>query len=236
MTFRVLQSYKENTNARAELIRRGASYWPRRPERRGLAEHLRSAIQVGELNKSWDVLETLHFLESRSLQSQPVIDLGAFASETVCALHLAGFANLTAIDLNPRIRKMPFADAVEYLVGDMSDTHLPAGTFAAAVAISSIEHGYHPGPLLSEVSRLLRPGGVFVGTTDYWREKVDTSGIQMFGMDWRIFSEQEVRQFFAEAACHGLHPVGECDFSCDEASIECADRFYTFGWFALERR
>lgn len=242
MTMRVLQGHEENRDARAELQRRGLSYWPQRP-RRTLTDRLRrrDALTVGELNKSWDVRLTLDLLEQRLLHDEAILDLGAFASEMPCVLHRAGFRSLCGIDLNPRIRAMPFGHAIDWRVGDAMATRLRAGSFSAVVAISMLEHGFAPGRLLSEVTRLLRPGGLFVGSTDYWHEKIDTTGVSMFGVDWRIFSRDEVVALVEEARSHGLELLGEfrdarsLDLSCRDAPIDCGRRLYTFLWFAFQK-
>lgn len=243
MTIRVLQTHEQNRRARAELQSRGLSYWPKRAPRT-MFDRLRRRppIPVGDLNKSWDVLLTLELLEQRLRHDDAVLDLGAFASEMPCVLHGAGFRRVSGIDFNPRIRAMPFAPAIDWRVGDAMDTRLPAGSLSAVSAISMIEHGYAPERLLREVARLLKPGGLFVGSTDYWQDKIDTTGVNMFGVDWRIFSREEILTFIDEARAHGLDLLAspkealEHDLSCHDAPIDCARRLYTFLWFALIKR
>lgn len=236
VTLRVLQTYAENEAARAEMQRRGISYWPARANSSVIDRILRRSIRVGELNKSWDVLQTVRLIESLFSRDEPIVDLGAYASEVLCSLHLLGFNRLTGIDLNPAIIRMPFHESVQYLTGDMMSTPLASGSIAAITAISAIEHGLARRPLFAEVSRLLRPGGVFVASTDYWPEKVDTGGIRMYGLDWTIFSRQEIESLFATAAEYGLVPAGDLQFDVAEPSIECARKHYTFAWFALTKR
>src|SRR5947209_3600994 len=102
------------------MRRRGISCWPARI-RRSLADRLlfRRAIPVGDLDKSWDVLQTVELLHEHVPLDAPIIDLGAYASEVLCSLHMAGFRQLTGIDLNPAIRLMPFSESIRYLTGDM---------------------------------------------------------------------------------------------------------------------
>ncbi len=107
------------------------------------------------------------------------------------------------------------------------------GSFRAITAISVIEHGFDGTALLSEVSRLLAPGGYFIASFDYWPEKIDTTGTTFFDMSWTIFSREEVDDFIALAARHGLEPVGEREYDAASAPIRCGGKDYTFAWLVL---
>jgi SAM-dependent methyltransferase len=226
-----MQSPLENELARNELVRAGLSFWPgcARPKRGRLA------FTVGDSRKSWDVLATVRILEAERLQNETVVDLGAFASEILCCLHRARFTRLVGIDLNPAVRDMPFGNAIEWWVGDMMATGLPSGCAGAVTSISAIEHGFDLERLLAEVARLLRPSGLFVGSTDYWPEKIDTTGQRVLGMDWCIFSEAEIHQFIEAAGRFGLFPIGKVDCGAAARCIDFEHRQYTFGWFALRK-
>jgi SAM-dependent methyltransferase len=191
---------------------------------------------VGDYLKSWDVLKTVSFIEKNVLKSDPVLDIGAFASELLYVLHHLQYANLTGVDLNPDIKKMAYSDRVRYEVSDFMDTPFEAGSFAAITAMSVIEHGFNGKLLLAEASRVLRPRGYFIASFDYWPEKVDTSGISIFGMDWKIFSEQEVQAFLDEAVNHDLYPHGEIKLEGRQRPIRSADKDYTFAWLVLQKR
>lgn len=230
----VLQSSDVNLAARETMKRRGISVWPTRLPRRFVdLLRLRRGTVVGDLRKSWDVLRTIELLEARSARNARILDLGAYASEVLCSLHLAGFDNLVGIDLNPAVRSMPFADAIQWQVGDMMATRLAGGSIAAITAISAIEHGVDLRTLFREVSRLLEPGGLFIASTDYWPGKIETTGIRMYGLEWTIFSRGEIETLLEIAAEHDLVPLGPLQFDANEAAIECAGRNYTFAWLAL---
>lgn len=194
-----------------------------------------NGINVGDPLKSWDVLKTAAFLEGKVPRHGPILDMGAFASELICVLHRLGFANLFGVDVEPRVRLMPFRGVVDYEVANFMRTSFADGSFEAITAISAIEHGFDGEALLAEVSRLLRPGGYFIASFDYWPKKVDTRGVLLFGMDWRIFSEEEVLQLIGEAMTYGLVPIGKVDLEVREAPIAYADRDYTFAWLALRK-
>jgi len=235
MSVEVLKSKVEIAKARRELRRRNLSFtsrgWKRLVRKLGISD----GIEVGDELKSWDVLRTVEFIESNVPKNAPILDIGAFASELPCILNGLHYSNVAGIDLNPNIKKMPFAGAIRYEVSDFTSTPFESESFQAITAISTIEHGFNSELLLKEVSRLLRPGGFFVASFDYWPDKVDTSGVHVFGMDWRIFSKQEVSAFLNEAIEYKLSPHGELDFSSLEKAIHCAQRHYKFAWLALQK-
>ncbi len=226
MSAQVLRFKWEIDSARLELNRRGVSS-------RDL--EIGNRTKVGDHLKSWDVLKTATFLEERVSPHAPILDIGAFASELICVLHRVGFTNLCGVDLNPHVRLMPFARAIHYEVANFMQTSFENESFQAITAISVIEHGFKSKALLLEVSRLLRPGGYFIASFDYWPQKVDTTGVVLFGMDWKIFSEEEVLQFIEEARAYGLASAGEVNLQAQEAPIAYAKKNYTFAWLALRK-
>ena len=130
---------------------------------------------------------------------------------------------------------MPYQDSIDYQRVDFMHTNFGGASFRAITAISVIEHGFQATPLLKEVSRLLRPGGYFVASFDYWPEKIDTTGIRLFGVSWQIFSEAEVAQFVSDAKEFGLESVGDLKSESSERAIEFDGKKYTFGWIVLRK-
>ncbi len=236
MTLLTLGSRRDITEARQALRAEGLSFvdgWLLRMLRvRGLWP----GLSIGHPVKSWDVLTTTRFLKAHVPPADPVLDIGAYTSEILPILHKSGYLSLTGIDLNPRTRNMPFPESIRYVVGDFLRSPFPSASFAAVTAISVIEHGFQPRPLLSELSRLLRIGGYFVASFDYWPEKVDTSSVRLFGMDWRIFSRQEVSEFLEEARAFGFEPLGPLRYDVRDAAVHWEGRDYTFGWLVLQKR
>jgi SAM-dependent methyltransferase len=239
MALEVLQRKEQIEKARARLEERGISFTAGAPRgRASLWERIGgSGAQkpIGDVLKSWDVLKTAEFIEEAFPATARVLDLGAFNSEILPALHRLGFQRLSGIDMNPGVAGMPHASAIRYEVGDFLRAPFPAQAFDVVTAISVIEHGFDGRLLLTEVSRLLAPGGCFIASFDYWPEKIDTDGTKFFGMDWKIFSRGEVVELIALANGLGLRPHGALSFTADEHPIHCADRDYTFGWIALRK-
>lgn len=235
MTAAVLLSKSEIDAARDALQRMGASCiapWPI-PLLRRLG--ILGGVNLGDRLKSWDILTTATFIKERLPREAPILDIGAYASEILSVLYRMKYSNLTGADLNPRIKEMPFADRIRYEVADFMATPFPDGSFGGITAISVIEHGFQSERLLREISRLLRPGGYFISSFDYWPEKVDTTGVDIFGMDWRIFSKAEALAFIEEARAYGLSPCGEVDLEGGEKVIHWGGKEYTFAWLALRK-
>jgi SAM-dependent methyltransferase len=187
--------------------------------------------------KTWDVQRAVEALSARLDPSDPVLDMGCFACDVLPALKRLGFQSLYGIDLNHAIRQMPYAESIHYTVGDLLSTPWPSGHFAAITAISVIEHGVDDELLCREVSRLLRPGGVFIFTTDYWPEKIATTE-RMFGLDWRIFDAAEIARLAEVARSHSLHPALHPDASIREVTtpaIHFSGKDYTFLYGAFIR-
>lgn len=236
MAVEVLQNRNQIRTARRIMDARGMSHLSARPlqwcKRLGISTQ---RPVVGDFIKSWDVLQSLELIERNVDQRAAILDMGAFCSETLPALHQCGFHNLLGIDLNPRISQMPYSESIRYERSDFLASHLPDKSINAAVAISAIEHGYDAKRLLAEIVRILTPGGLFIASFDYWPEKIATDGIKLFGLDWRIFSRQEILELLALAREHGLVSVGEVHLDATEAPIRFAGRSYTFGWLALTK-
>jgi len=235
MSVEVLAKAVDNTRARAEMRRRGLDFvtpWFAKVLHK---TRIVNGIDVGDVRKSWDVLRTLNFIEERVGKAAPILDMGAYASELLCGLHKLGFSDLAGIDLNPALTRMPHNQSIRYVTGDFAHTSFPAETFGAITAISVLEHGFRGADIFREVSRILRPGGYFVASVDYWPEKIDTRGVVFFGLDWTIFSKSELLGLIAEAGRHDLAPAGEVRFEVPEPTVRCLARNYTFAWFALQK-
>jgi len=235
MSVEVLAKAVDNTRARAEMRRRGLDFATPWLARFLHKTRIVNGIDVGDVRKSWDVLRTLNFIEERVSKTAPILDMGAYASEILCGLHQLGFSELAGIDLNPGLTRMPHNQSIRYVTGDFAHTSFPGETFGAITAISVLEHGFRGADIFREVSRILRPGGYFIASVDYWPEKIDTQGVVFFGLDWTIFSKSELLNLIAEAGRHDLVPAGELRFEVPEPTVRCLARNYTFAWFALQK-
>ncbi len=235
MTLEVLQSKSQVIIARKRLKQLGVSFLPSYLERVLNRLRLKSSLRIGDLQKSWDVLRSLEFIGENVSKKASVLDIGCFNSEILPGLHRLGYTHLTGVDLNPKISLMPHPETISYICSDFMLTGLRSGTFYAVTAVSVIEHGFNPLGLLREVSRLLRTGGYFIASFDYWPDKIDTSETKIFDMSWKIFSESEILEFISLARLWGMEPVGEVKVSASERVVSCLGKNYTFGWLVLKK-
>lgn len=235
MSVEVLAKSDDNARARAELRRRGLDFVTPLFTKALHKTRIVKGLDIGHPKKSWDVLRTLQFIEQHVGKSAPILDLGAYCSEVLCSLHKMSFSDLTGIDLNPKLLRMPYNESIKYVTGDFAHTGFPDEAFAVVTAISVVEHGFCGAKLFGETSRILKPGGYLIGSTDYWPEKIDTQGINVYGLDWKIFSRSELSNFVVEAGGHGLVPVGQLNFQASEPTVSWFKRQYTFAWFALQK-
>ena len=236
MTMNVLLTRNQITEARQSMEHRRISALdsPFGSVMRRL--RLIKGVAVGDELKSWDVMRALEFIEKHVDKFEPIADIGCYASEVLISLHKLGYTKLTGIDLNSKVHEMPYSTAIHYEVSDFKKTPFPNEAFKAITSISVIEHGFDPEALLAEISRLLKPGGFFVASFDYWPEKINTAGTTFFGMDWLIFSRADVERFIALAADFGLQPTGALEFAAQDRVVKCAGKQYTFAVLILQKR
>jgi glycosyltransferase involved in cell wall biosynthesis len=196
----------------------------------------RGKVLVGDIRKSWDVLESVSLIERCFSRDAAILDLGTYRSEILGILYRLGYRNLHGVDLHPNVGQMPHADVIRYRIADYHASGFPDASFDVITAISVIEHGFNGPRLIAEISRLLKPGGCFIASVDYWNPKLVTVGKEAYGMDWRIFSAGDLQDFFRMAEAYDLNLPGAQDFEPEEKVIEWNDRQYTFGWFVLTKK
>ena len=236
MSLEVLQEKIQINIARKELIKKSASAVDNPLHALLRRFGIVGGVAVGDKVKSWDVLSTVNFLENHVKKSEPILDIGCYASEVIVALHRLGYSNLTGADLNPNLQKMPYHKFIRYENSNFMHTKFVDASFQAITSISVIEHGFDGPSLLKEMSRLLKPSGYFIASFDYWPEKIDTTGAKLFGMDWKIFSKEDIINFINEAVGYGLFPVSEMKYESKDKVIDCEGKEYTFAWMVLEKR
>ncbi len=189
--------------------------------------------------KSWDVAHAVRLIEANVAdRSADILDMGCFNSEILYALHKLGYEKLHGCDLNPLCRWMPFWHKIDYRASDITKTPYPDKSFAAITCMSVVEHGVPLEPLVDEVVRLLRPGGLFLFSTDY-----DASGapheidpqFRVFGQSWTIFDPGTLGALVDRFRARGMTLLDpeSMDGQHAERPIHWNGQDYTFTMVAL---
>jgi len=239
---RTLQSNEELVSARDRLRERGLDFTVAGSKRLWDAMYsirFRRAAPPWEMSKSWDVANVLEIAERRVPQRDaPILDLGCYNSAVLWVLHRRGFGPLFGCDLNPLCRWMPYWHQISYQAADLTHTSYPDHSFALVTCMSVIEHGVPADTLVSEVTRLLKPGGIFIFTTDYdatGRPHSVAPESRPFGLDWKIYSRPELWEIIARFQRAGLSLLEPDDIADrhEACPINWEGQSYTFVMVAL---
>ena len=239
---RTLKSLDELDASGVELGRRNLDF--SRPARTFFYRLLfharfRKPLQPTDITKSWDVDHALRIIESSCKdRDSPILDMGCYNSEVLYGLYALGFQKIYGCDLNPLCRWMPYWNKIHYVQADLTQTPFPDHYFGAITCLSVIEHGVPLDAMAKEVKRLLRPGGVFIFTTDY-----DSTGkpheiapeFRVFGQSWKIFTPETLGQFtkvLQELGFSFLDPAVN-DLQHAECPIHWNGQQYTFALVAM---
>ena len=85
------------------------------------------------------------------------------------------------------------------------------------------------------MSRILKPKGILITSTDYWEKPVDTGGIKPFGLPFEVFTKKEILALFNSGKKYHLELNGELDLACKEKAVKWKeyDLDYTFISFTM---
>lgn len=187
-----------------------------------------------ERTKNWDLLVALGLVLDRTSVKGRILDVGATLNAMMLPwLYMYGYTDLWGIDLiydRPH-RRGP----IRYERGDVTQTHFESSSFDVITCLSVIEHGVSLDGYLREMSRLLRPGGLLITSTDYWEDAVDTGGKVAFGAPIKVFSPSEIKALLAATNAYGLRSTGRVDLDCQDKAVGWRGLSYTFINFVLEK-
>jgi SAM-dependent methyltransferase len=191
---------------------------------------------VNDRPKNWDALAALDCMLASTSRNARILDAGAQTYSRILPwLFLYGYRNLEGINIVFKGRKK--VGPIIYRYGDVTATDYPDETFDAIVCLSVVEHGVDLNAYFKEASRILKPKGVLVTSTDYWHDPIDTHGKKQYGVPVHIFTRAELELAIRTAERYGLALTSPLDLVCNEKVVywRNVDLNYTFVVFTLQK-
>lgn len=187
--------------------------------------------------KNWDSLAALSAVLKSINKKAYILDAGAELYSTILPwLFLYGYKNLWGINLvfDSPVKR----GAIYYEYGDITHTKFNKGIFDAITCLSVIEHGVDIRAYFKETSRILKPGGILITSTDYYETPIDTKGQYAYGVPIHIFSKTEIIDVLEVAKEFDLVLTGPLDLSCKEKTVrwEPYGLEYTYVVFTLQKK
>jgi SAM-dependent methyltransferase len=132
-----------------------------------------------------------------------LLEIGA-GSGGFAAVAMARGWRVDATEVSESGAKALVAAGVSVFVGDLSQAQYPDSTFDLAVALEVIEHVTDPRRDLSEICRVLRPGGLALLTTPNY------NGLSrhILGLRWRVIAPEHLSYFTPRTLRRALAAAG----------------------------
>jgi len=168
--------------------------------------------------KNWDTLAALGWILGSTRATGWILDAGAeLYSMMLPWLYLYGYKNMIGNNLifTKPLRRGP----IRYQYGDITKTDFRENTFDAVSCLSVIEHGVDLDAYFREMSRILKPNGILVTSTDYFDTPPSTKGLCAYGAPIHIFSTNEIVSALDLARKYGLEITSPIDLSCGEKPV-----------------
>jgi SAM-dependent methyltransferase len=175
--------------------------------------------QMKDPSKNWDSLAALDLILINKNKNEHIFDAGgALYSVILPWLFLYGYRNLIAGNLvfNKPIKKGP----IIYKYCDITNTDFNDDSFDIITCLSVIEHGVNLQAYFREMSRLLKPGGILITSTDYYETPVDTKNQQAYGVPIHVFNKDEITSAIKLAAQFGLTSIKSIDLNVNEKVVK----------------
>lgn len=187
--------------------------------------------------KNWDTLAALSAILNRTDPTACILDAGAEMYSTILPwLSLYGYQHLYGINL---IFDQPVKRGnIVYEYGDLTQTQYKSNYFDAIACLSVIEHGVDVRAYFQEMSRLLKPGGILVTSTDYYDHPIDTGTQMAFGVPLRIFSRGDLQNLLQVATQFDFELTSPLKLESTEKAVtwKAHSLEYTFVIFTLQRK
>ena len=186
-------------------------------------------------SKNWDSLAALDSILNHTHPAAHILDAGAELYSTILPwLFLYGYRHLTGINLT--FDRPLHRGPLSYEYGDITQTRFKENTFDAITCLSVVEHGVDLKAYFKEMSRILKPNGLLITSTDYYESPTKIHGKMAFGVPIHIFSKDEILAAFNSVREFGLEFTEAIDLGCQERVVSWEGFTYTYLIFTLQKK
>jgi SAM-dependent methyltransferase len=154
-----------------------------------------------------------------------LLDIGCGAGLLLEAARKQGW-NAQGLDVSSNAVKHVRELGFEVFEGELQDAGFPSQHFDVITAAELLEHLFEPRPLLQEVARLLRPGGLFWITTPH----AHGLSARVLGLKWRcIWPPEHLQLFSVRGVKKLLHDAGFRQMRVDTTGGNPIEIFHAMG-------
>jgi len=133
------------------------------------------------------------------LRGRRLLDVGSGAGSILQAARRAGW-DAEGLEVSRPAVEYTRRAGFKVFCGELAEAKYPADYFDVVTASEVLEHVAEPQAMLDEIVRLLRPGGLFWGTTPHGRGL----SARLLGMKWSTVSPPEHLQLFSLGGLRGM--------------------------------
>jgi SAM-dependent methyltransferase len=128
-----------------------------------------------------------------------MLEVGFGAGSLLGAAVRAGW-QVEGVEVSESASQQADAQGFKTFRGELAGAGYEAGSFDLVAAAELLEHVHDPGAMIGEIARILRPGGLFWGTTP------NSRGLSplLLGLDWSVITPPEHLQLFSEKGVRNL--------------------------------
>lgn len=189
-----------------------------------------------DIPKNWDSLGALGFILKNVPKTGKIFDAGAEIYSVILPwLFLYGYRSLFGGNLifDKKIKR----GSINYAYCDLTNSNFESNFFDAVTCLSVIEHGVDMEIYFKEMSRIIKPGGYLITSTDYYDPKIYTTGLSAYNAPVIIFSKSEIEQVLIIAQKNGFNLTSSLDLRAEEKLVkwETFGLEFTFILFILQK-
>ena len=195
----------------------------------------------GDLPKNWDSLAAWSIIKYESelnkgihKKHMRILDAGG-EYYSVILHHLAAYGFKGLYSMNTSFNEASQTGGIKYVPGDITKTEFNDQFFDFVTCLSVLEHGVNINQYFKEMSRIIKPNGLLIISTDYWATPIDNLNKVAYGVPIKIFCEQEILNIIQVAGQNGLSLIVPIDLGVKNRVIRWKGLKYTFIYFSFRK-